>query len=127
MIERFEARDVAELVAVRQHAREILENGGVVHLPHLAFALNSREQEIVDPTRQLSLRLGTARNTGRPTLLFYQRTGRLRGGTLVGVSSSDLKGLLNRFADWTRHLVQTLLPDSADQLDLEIWIMRLCP
>ena len=126
MIEIFEAKDLTELAAVREHARATLENGGVVHLPNLAFELDVREREIVDPERPLSLRLGKARNTGRPTLLFHQRTGRLRGGALKGVPSRDLKGMLSRFADWARHLVQTLLPDSADQLEQEFTTFRPC-
>lgn len=126
MIELFAAKDLTELVAVREHAREILENGGVVHLPNLAFELTLREQEIVDPERRLSLRFGNARNSGRPTLLFYQRTGRLRGGALKGVPSNDLKGMLNRFADWARYLVLTLLPNSADQLEQEFTTFRPC-
>ncbi|MBI3246349.1 MAG: Kdo hydroxylase family protein [Deltaproteobacteria bacterium] len=126
MIELCEAKDLTELVTVRERAREILENGGVVHLPNLVFELTLREREIVDPKRPLGLRLGKARNTGRPTLLFYQHTGRLRGGALKGVPSSDLKEMLNRFADWTRHLVRTLLPDSADQLEQEFTTFRPC-
>lgn len=126
MIEIFEAQDLTELATVRTRVRETLDHGGVVHLPHLAFDLHPREQEIVDPERPLSLRLGKARNTGRPTLLFYQRTGRLRGGTLAGVPTSDLKGMLNRFADWARHLVWMLLPDSAHQIEQEFTTFRPC-
>lgn len=126
MIEILEARDLTELAAVREHARETLENGGVVHLPNLVFELNCQEREIVDPERRLSLRLGQARDTGRPTLLFYQRTGRLRGGALKGVPSRDLKSMMTRFADWARDLVRTLLPDSADQLEQEFTTFRPC-
>lgn len=126
MIEIFEAKDLTELATVRERIQEILENGSVVHLPNLEFALNSREREIVDPERLLSLRFRNARNSGRPTLLFYQRTGRLRGGTLKGVANSDLKDLMNRFADWARHLVWTLLPNSTDQLEQEFTTFRPC-
>ncbi len=126
MIESFAAKDLTELATVRARIRQTLENGGVVHLPNLEFALNVREREIVNPERPLSLRFRNPRNSGRPTLLFYQRTGTLRGGSLKGVATTDLKEMLNRFADWARDLVWTLLPDSTEHLEQEFTTFRPC-
>ena len=128
MIDLLEAKDLGELAApvVRARARETLEGGGVIHLPNLRFELNRAEAEIVDPERPLSLKLRKARNTGRPTLLYYQRTGRMRGGSLKGVPARVVKGMLDRYADWTRELVGALLPEYVGRLEQEFTTFRPC-
>lgn len=128
MITVLEAKQLDDLESpeLRERALETLESGGVVHLPELGFEPTRQEQPLVDPARVVSLRWGKPRASGRPTLLFYQRRGQLRGGRLRGVSRRQVKLMLGRFADWARDLVLTLLPDYASSLEQEFTTFRPC-
>jgi len=129
MIEVLEAGDLAGLrvASARELARDVLESGRVLLLPNLEFELREREQRFVDPSHPVRLRFRKAGKNGRPTLLYYQRTGGLRGGRPVGLRADELRDLLRRYAEWTRELVSTLLPHTADVLEQEFTTFRPAP
>jgi hypothetical protein len=129
MIEVLDAKDFAALrsPSARELARDVLESGRILVLPNLAFELREHERKFVDPSFPVRLRFRKARKNGRPTLLYDQATGRLRGGHPVGMSSRQLRDLLGRYADWSRELVLALLPHTADVLEQEWTTYRPAP
>lgn len=128
MIEVLESESLEELARPElwERASVALESGGVVHLPRLRFETSEGERPLTDPLRPVRLRLRRPRDSGRPTLLYYQPTGRLRGGVPRGMSRRDLKAMMSRFADWSRQLVQTLLPGYAPGAEQEFTTFRPC-
>jgi len=121
VIEVLETSDVAELrdPRARELARDTLEAGRVLLLPKLPFPLRDHEHAFLDPANQVRLRFRKAGANGRPTLLYDQATNRLRGGRPIGLNSHQLRDLMGRYADWTRQLVETLLPHTAGVLEQE--------
>ena len=121
MIEVLDVKNVADLrdPNVRARARETLESGRVVLLPDFPFPLRDHERAFVDPANQVRLRFRKAHTNGRPTLLFNQATGNLHGGRPIGLNSAQLRDMCGRYADWSRELVQTLLPHTVDVLEQE--------
>ncbi|HTQ35845.1 MAG TPA: Kdo hydroxylase family protein [Steroidobacteraceae bacterium] len=121
MIEVLDARDFEALrdPRARSRARDTLENGRVLLLPQLSFPLRDHEHAFLDPANQVRLRFRKAGANGRPTLLYDQSTGRLRGGRPVGLSARQLRDLMGRYADWSRELTRTLLPHTTEVLEQE--------
>lgn len=128
MIEVLESASLQDLTRAElgERAAAALEGGGVVHLPRLGFEIAPHERPLVDPARPVRLRGDEPRNSGRPTLLYYQRSGRLRGGTPVGMPRRDIKKMLNRFADWSGELVHALLPGYKAGFEQEFTTFRPC-
>lgn len=121
LIEVLDVQDMAQLrdARARELACATLESGRVLLLPNLAFPLRDHERAFVDPANIVQLRFRKAGKNGRPTLLYDQSTGRLRGGRPIGLSAEQLRDLLGRYADWTRELVRTLLPHAVPVLEQE--------
>ena len=121
MIEVLDAGDVAQLRDPRARvlARDTLEDGRVLLLPNLVFPLLDHERAFLDPANTVRLRFRKAGKNGRPTLLYDQSTGRLRGGRPIGLNARQLRDLMGRYADWSRGLVSTLLPHTTDVLEQE--------
>ena len=114
--------------AVRDHAREVLETGGVVLLPGRGFQLTEREREIVsNPGAVLVNYREPAKRTGRPTMIFDPARQRLNWhvsrvhGKLVRakVRRSErphVQAMLARFGDWAEGLLAELFPSYAPAL-----------
>jgi 3-deoxy-D-manno-oct-2-ulosonic acid (Kdo) hydroxylase len=121
MVEVLDVAEVADLrgPGAREIARDTLEGGRVLLLPNYVFPLRDYEQAFVDPANPIRLRWRKAGTNGRPTLLYDQATGRLRGGHPIGLNARQLRDLMGRYADWSRELVRTLLPHTADVLEQE--------
>lgn len=128
MIETFEAESLQDLASpeMRKRAVEVLESGDIIHLPNCSFPVAERDRRLVDPKNLVALRRGKARPSGRPTLLYHQRSGSFRGGSLQGVSKRDILLLLDCYADWSRELVLALLPGYGPTLEQEFTTFRPC-
>ena len=91
----------------QKDAMDLLEAGGLLFFPHLAFELSDSERrflvpEAVDPkTKNVS---------------FDARTGLVRGSTLQGADASALRQMLARYARLSLDLVQALLPHYVQSL-----------
>ena len=128
MVETFEAESLEELAnpEMRKRALEVLESGNIIHLPNYSFQVTECDRPLVDPENLAKLRRGKPRASGRPTLLYHQGSGSLRGGSLQGVSKRDIKSLLSRYADWSRELAMALLPAYGPTLEQEFTTFRPC-
>jgi hypothetical protein len=79
----------------------LLEQGSVVFLPDLPFAVESAERDIFSPAI-----LSSSKNTS-----YDPATGDVGGTSLTGASRDRLRGVLQRFSDSAKSLVGQLLPE----------------
>ena len=86
--------------AMRRDAVGGLERGDVVLLPNLPFALTPAEAALLDPT---SVKEGTK------TVKYDPDTGRVWGHA-DGVDAAAVKSMMARYADYTRGLLDALIP-----------------
>lgn len=92
----------------QQRATDALEAGKVVFLPEFGFALEDSERRFLTP----------ASSDGRTkNISFNPRTGRVGGTSLQGKDLEDLERLFRRFVNWSRSLVETMLPRYAAHLE----------
>jgi hypothetical protein len=84
----------------QQRAIATLEQGGVLFLPDLPFALLPEERAFLSPDT-----VDKSKNVN-----FDINTGRLRGTALQAAAFDGLKSMVERFAQQSRQLVQQLLP-----------------
>jgi hypothetical protein len=96
----FSAADGAAAVAA-------LEGGQVVHLPNLAFAVETAEAGLLDPAVSAA---------GRKNISFDPATGGLGNATLEAGDAARLRALMTRFADRATQLVKGLVPTYAAAL-----------
>lgn len=84
----------------QQQAISTLEQGGVLFLPNLPFALLPPETAFLSPET-----VDKSKNVN-----FDINTGRLRGTALEGTQAAGLKAMIERFTRHSQQLVQHLLP-----------------
>lgn len=90
-----------------EHTARLLESGKVLLLPRLEFKLMPDERELLTPT----CADGRAKN-----ISFDPATRNLRGSALSGDPQTALTGMVERFYNQARQLVETLLPGYKAQL-----------
>ena len=93
---------------LRHRAVEALENGHVVTLPHLPFALTEVERGYLRPD---------AVKEGTKTIKYEAKTGRV-WGTADQAGEEALRGMLKRYADETHALLLALFPGYEGALTL---------
>ncbi|WP_207210816.1 Kdo hydroxylase family protein [Lichenibacterium minor] len=86
--------------AMKRDAVDGLERGDVVLLPNLPFALSPAEAALLDPS---SVKQGTK------TVKYDPDTGRV-WGYAEGVDAAAVKSMMARYADYTRRLLDALIP-----------------
>jgi len=84
----------------------VLEQGAVVFLPNLAFAVESAERGIFSPDI-----LSTSKNAS-----YDPATDRIGGTSLTGESLDQLRAVLRRFSTAAASLVDQLLPEYRGQI-----------
>ncbi|MDA8191370.1 Kdo hydroxylase family protein [Acidiferrobacter thiooxydans] len=95
--------------AVRDQALRALEGGQVLFFPHLTFPLSADERSFLDPRC----------SDGRAKNISYDvSTGSLKGTVLGGHEREHLRGMVARFAQSARTLVEGLLPGYTPHLRL---------
>jgi hypothetical protein len=87
---------------------EVLEEGNVLFLPRLPFAVEASERALFSPAIA-----SAAKNVS-----FDVKTAHLRGAALEGAPADTLKGLLARFAGLASALARQLLPAYRDRIEL---------
>lgn len=104
--------------AVRARALEVIEGGAVLMLPRPGFALTEHEREILaDDDIVLPGRKERESKTGRPTIFYNARNGRLSFTRIRNPERREIKAMMARYAAWVDELVHTLLPGYAPALD----------
>ena len=78
----------------------VLEQGQVVFLPELAFVVGSQDANLFSPAI-----LSSSKNAS-----FEPQSGRVGGTTLAGPELERLRGVMARFSDGARALVDALCP-----------------
>lgn len=91
----------------QREAMELLESGGLLFFPHLAFELSESERRFLVPE---------AVDAKTKNVSFDARTGAVRGSTLQGPDAVDLQHMLARYARLSHELVQALLPHYVQSL-----------
>jgi len=126
LIERLEAASLRDLCRpdVRERALAVLENGGVIHLPQIGFEILECERTLTQPQHRIRLWAGKPRANARPVLLFNSRIDRLYGINWRGLPVREIKGMMGRFAGWSREIVDALLPDYTGGLETEFTTSR---
>jgi hypothetical protein len=94
--------------AEQEKALHALEDGKIVFLPDLAFALDESERRFLDPRASD----GRAKN-----ISFDPRTGTLGGTSLSGRDRQDLAALLRRFGSRSLTLLSGLFPSYAIHIE----------
>ena len=109
VIAQFSATAWAGPFAAADQARAIaaLEDGKVVTLPHLAFALTPEETPFLDA--------GALDNT-RKNISYDPKTNRCAGSGYTGLELDRLSAMLQRYAAATETLLQALFPTYTPQL-----------
>jgi len=92
---------------LQDRAIDALEHGRVVFFPRLAFTLSSDERRFLSP--QWSD--GKAKN-----ISYDPNRADLRGTALQGKDRRALQGMVARYADMTRQLIEGLIPSYRTQL-----------
>jgi len=101
----------------RADALFALEQGEVVHLPKLAFALQEGEETLLDP----SLCDGRSKN-----ISYDPNTGHIGGLKADDLRLLLVRRLMQRYATWAMDAVGRLLPGYADALQLARTSLRPC-
>ena len=91
----------------QREAMELLENGGLLFFPHLAFELTKGERRFLVPA---------AVDAKTKNVSFDARTGLVRGSTLQGPDANALQQMLARYARQSLDLVRALLPHYVQSL-----------
>ena len=94
--------------AMKRDAVGSLERGDVVLFPHLPFALSPAEAKLLDPA---------AVKVGTKTVKFDPDTGRV-WGYAEGIDAAAMKSMLARYADYTRGLLDALIPSYGSALKI---------
>jgi len=92
----------------QEEAARVLEEGGLVFFPHLAF-------QVVDAERRFLIPESVRRKA--KNVSFDARTGVLRGSTSEGPDAVALRDMLERYTRQSLFLVQCLLPRYARTLE----------
>ena len=90
-----------------QSAIAALEDGKVIHLPHLAFALGAEEQALLSP--ELS--------DGRAKNVSLDPSGKLKNTSATGEAAAHLAAMMARYAQSSESLVSALFPDYRGRLE----------
>jgi hypothetical protein len=99
---------------VRARVREALEVGNVLHLKGRGFKLTERERAIItDPKILFRGNKERSKRNGRPTLTFDVATDRLLFNTIRTPEKREIEAMLRRYSDWSRDLLQKLVPEFA--------------
>lgn len=96
-----------DLAAESSRAADVLEEGGVVMFPDLAFPLSAEERALADPRV-----LGTKSKN----VSWDARTGALGGASVQGVERERLTAMTARYAAFADDLMARLLPAYAPAL-----------
>ncbi len=91
----------------QREAMDLLEKGGLLFFPHLAFELSDRERRFLVPE---------AVDAKTKNVSFDAGTGLVRGSTLQGSDALVLQQMLARYARQSLDLVQALLPHYVQSL-----------
>jgi hypothetical protein len=126
VIELLDAKNLQDLGGpdLRERAIAVLENGGVLHLPQIGFEILEHERALTRPQHRIQLWAGKARSNARPVLLFNSQSGRLHGINWRGLPVREIKGMMGRFAAWSRQIVDVLLPEYAAGIHPEFTTSR---
>lgn len=96
--------------ANRLDALAAIENGSVLFLPQLRFALNPEEHSFLSPHYSD----GKAKN-----ISFNPKTQQVRGvGALAPAEHQSLQAMLQRFASYATTLIQSLFPEYQSALEI---------
>jgi hypothetical protein len=107
MIEILELRGPVAAKAGSNRAASVLEAGGLVLFPDMAFALEADEQPLVDP----AILSGKSKNVS-----LDPATGRVGGVEVDEAANAALGRMLTRFADYAENLLNELTPRYAGAL-----------
>lgn len=92
--------------AEKQAAVAALEDGHVLFLPELAFALSEKEKRFLTPEL-----VGSRKNVS-----YDQKTAKLGGCTCTGADAAELGTVMNRFATSARSLLESVLPGYSSKI-----------
>jgi len=95
-----------------------LERGEVIELPDRGFALEPGELQLLDP----ALSDGRSKNVS-----LDPATGKLGGLRATDDRRALIRSMMDRFAGWSRDLLQDLLPPYAAALQMARTSFRPCP
>jgi hypothetical protein len=107
MIEILELRGEAAAKAGSNRAASVLESGGLVLFPDMAFALEADERPLIDP----AILNGKSKNVS-----LDPATGRVKGVQVDDAANAALGRMLSRFADYAEDLLGELTPRYAGAL-----------
>ncbi|MGC1304170.1 MAG: Kdo hydroxylase family protein [Caulobacteraceae bacterium] len=107
MIEILELRGSAAAKAGSNRAASVLETGGLVLFPEMAFALEADERPLIDP----AILSGKSKNVSLDPV-----TGRVGGVDVDEAAQAALARMLTRFADYAEDLIGELTPRYAGAL-----------
>ena len=99
---------------IRARMREALEAGNVLFLKGRGFVLTDRERAIITDA-QVMFRGNEekCRRNGRPTLTFDVANDRLLFTTIRSPERREIEAMLRRYSEWSRDLLQTIVPEFA--------------
>jgi 3-deoxy-D-manno-oct-2-ulosonic acid (Kdo) hydroxylase len=96
----------ANSLTAQQRAVNALEDGCVLYLPRLKFALSDDERQFMQPVMK-----GNRKNISYDAL-----TGELRGGEFSAGEGRSMRAMMERYATSARSLIANLLPQYQDGL-----------
>ncbi|HEX2592188.1 MAG TPA: Kdo hydroxylase family protein [Rhizomicrobium sp.] len=92
---------------LRREAVDALENGEVLFLPNLAFALTGNEQPLLSPTL----------SDGKSKNISLSPNGRLKNTSSSQAQHEMMQAMMQRFAQGAVHLIEDLFPQYATRLE----------
>lgn len=128
--ERVDLSPETELSSAEARARalEVIESGGIIHLPQRGFELTQRERDLLeDASAMLPTRKEQESRTGRPTLIFDPATRKTERTRIRRPALRELESMMVRFAVWAEATVHELLPSYVDGLERERVTFRPVP
>ncbi len=93
----------------QEAATSALEDGAVVMLPGLAFALSEAEKKLLDPRV-----LGKAKNVS-----YTPWTGKIGHTTCVGEEAETMRAMIARYSDHAQKLLKAIFPHYAPTLKVQ--------
>jgi hypothetical protein len=93
-------------VLQQEQAVKALENGNVLFFPQLAFTVHENETKFLSPDS-----VGKSKNVG-----FNINTNKVQGSQVAEHDAPELQAMMNRFANSSRTLVQSLLSHYTPEL-----------
>ncbi|KEZ79267.1 Kdo hydroxylase family protein [Salinisphaera hydrothermalis] len=114
--------------ALRDRALSTLETGGIVYLPQAGFDLTPDELAFVsDASATLPTKAEKKSQNGRPTIIYNPNSGRLERSRVRAPQRTQLIALLDRYAQWSTDLINTLFPGYRDGIVRDRTTYRPCP